>query len=67
MTLRQNPLFKTLFFLILSALLLFALVLFHLVPQQALKPINETYYFPVTAQTTELQQLLFQPADQWQL
>ena len=67
MTLRQNPLFKTFFFLIISALLLFALVLFHLVPQQALKPINETYYFPVTAQTTELQQLLFQPADQWQL
>lgn len=67
MTLRQNPLFKTLFFLIISALLLFALVLFHLVPQQALKPINETYYFPVTEQTTELQQLLFQPADQWQL
>lgn len=67
MTLRQNPLFKTLFFLTLSALLLFALVLFHLVPQQALKPINEMYYFPVTEQTAELQQLLFQPADQWQL
>ena len=59
MTLRQNPLFKTLLILALCALMLCALVLFHLVPQQMLKPINELYYFPVTEQTSELQQLLF--------
>ena len=67
MTFRQNPLFKTLFFLGLCALLIIALVLFHLVPQQMLKSMNELYYFPVTEQRSELQQLLFQPADQWQL
>lgn len=66
MTLRQNPLFKTLLILALCALMLCALVLFHLVPQQMLKPINELYYFPVTEQTSELQQLLFQPPDLWQ-
>jgi len=67
MTFRQNPLFKTLFFLALCASLLGALVLLHLIPQHELKPINEVYYFPVTKQTSTLQQLLFQPADQWQL
>jgi hypothetical protein len=67
MTLRQNPLFKTLFFLALCASLIGALVLFHLIPQQELKPINEMYYYPVTKQTATLQQLLFQPADQWQV
>src|SRR3990167_9078149 len=67
MTFRQNPLFKTLFFLILCALLLVALVLFHLVPHHILKPLNTLHYFPVTEQTAELQQLLFQPSDQWQL
>ncbi|KKL00128.1 EAL domain-containing protein [Rheinheimera mesophila] len=67
MTFRQNPLFKTLFFSTLCAALLGALVLFHLIPQQALKPMNELYYFPATDQTSTLQQLLFQPADQWQL
>jgi EAL domain-containing protein (putative c-di-GMP-specific phosphodiesterase class I)/GGDEF domain-containing protein len=67
MTVRQNSLFKTLFFLILCALLLTMLLLFHLLPQQMLKPLNDLHYFPVTEQTSELQQLLFQPADQWQL
>ncbi|WP_233079211.1 EAL domain-containing protein [Rheinheimera soli] len=67
MTFRQNPLFHTLFFLALCGLLLIALLLVHLVPQHILKPLNTLHYFPVTEQTTELQQLMFQPADQWQL
>lgn len=67
MTFQQSPLFKTLIVSTLCALVLGALVLFHLVPQQALKPINELYYFPATEQTSTLQQLLFQPAEQWQL
>ncbi len=67
MTFRQNPLFKTLFFPVLSVLLLFALVLFHLLPQQVLKPVNSLYYLPVTKQTSELQQVLHKPTEQWQL
>lgn len=67
MTFRQNPLFKTILFLALCGLMLCTLVLFHLLPHQMLKPAHSLYYFPVTAQTAELQQLLFQPSDQWQL
>ncbi|MDR7121933.1 EAL domain-containing protein [Rheinheimera soli] len=67
MTFRQNPLFHTLFFLALCAGLLVALLLVHLMPQQMLKPLNPLHYFPVTEQSSELQQVLLQPTDQWQL
>lgn len=67
MTLSQSPLFKTLFLLVVSALLLAALLLYHLQPHHGLKPMNALYYLPVSHQTKDLQKLLFQAADQWQL
>lgn len=67
MTFRQSPLFHHLFFLALCVFLLMALLLIHLVPQQMLKPLNEVHYYPVTEQSAELQQLIFKPAEQWQV
>ncbi len=66
MTFSKTALFKTLFSLALSALLISALTLFHVLPQQALKPIQALYYAPVTEHSQTLEQVLVQPTPQWQ-